>query len=86
MEQREHFSKEIEELTKEENLKNVDELVRILMGWDIIETDGYFPRDLYDRLRVVEVEKINRDEGVERVPLSLYRGEKYGKKIKGEES
>lgn len=57
MEQREHFSKEIEELTKEENLKNVDELVRILMGWDIIETDGYFPRDLYDRLRVVEVEK-----------------------------
>jgi hypothetical protein len=54
--QRNSLSESVEEFTREENIYNVDRLVTLLIEWDIIATDGYYPRDFYDTLRVVEVE------------------------------
>lgn len=56
VEKREHFSEKIGRLTEEENFSNVDELVTTLVEWDIIDAGGYFPRDMYDTLEVIEIE------------------------------
>lgn len=56
VEQRNSLSENVEELTREESFSNVDRLVALLIEWGIIETDGYFPRDFNDTLKVVEVE------------------------------
>lgn len=56
VEQRNSLLEDVEELTREECLANVDRLVTLLIEWGIIETDGYFPRDVDDTLEVVEIE------------------------------